>query len=397
MSNSVVNRITVYPLSIPMRHRASHSAATRDTSTTLLCAVELRDGTIGWGETIPREYVTGETKESVLRDLETELTPRVIDLRPVTFPDALQRIDELPLEHSTGRPMTAARAALELALLDAYMKHFDRSVEDIAGWLDLPRFGSPGSAGNIRFAGVIASIDPSRAAKLLSKYRWGGFKCLKLKLGFENDDAIVARVLPALRKRLDQGRLRMRIDLNGALDADRFRFKLKRAEFDFVEAFEQPVPRGSEFDLAAMQEMLGERWIVHDESLILAADAERLVDVPVKTGFNVRVSKCGGLMPSMRLAAQALRNGASLQVGCMVGETSVLAAAGLALIGTCPGITWAEGCFGTRLLADDVVERSLRFRYGGRLPRVRGPGWGVAVDPRRVRALQSEDATAFVL
>lgn len=397
MSNTVVNRITVYPLSIPMRHRASHSAATRDASTTLLCAVELRDGTIGWGETIPREYVTGETKDSVLRDLEAELIPRLIDLRPQSFPDALQRIDELPLEHPAGRPMTAARAALELALLDAYMRYFNRSVDDIAGWLDLPRVGSPGSAGRVRFAGVIASNDPEKAAKLLRKYRWGGFKCLKLKLGFENDDEIVSRVLPPLRKRLDRGRMRMRIDLNGALDIHRFRFKLKRAEFDFIEAFEQPVPRGSEFDLAAIQEMLGERWIVHDESLILAEDGERLVDVPVKTGFNVRVSKCGGLMPSMRLAAQAIRDGASLQVGCMVGETSVLAAAGLALIGTCPGITWAEGCFGTRLLADDVVERSLRFGFGGRLPRLRGPGWGVEVDPQGVRALQSEDATVFVL
>lgn len=397
MSHSVVNRITVYPLSIPLRHVAAHSAATRETSATLLCAVELRDGTIGWGETIPREYVTGETKTSVLGDLERELTPRLIDLRPATFPEALQRIDELPLQRPDGGAMTAARAALELALLDAYMKHFDRSVDDIAGWLDLPRFGAPGSRGRVRFAGVIASSDPSRAARLVSRYRWGGVKCLKLMLGFGDDDAIIARVLPPLQKRLARGRTRLRIDLNGALDADRFRFKLKRAEFDFVEAFEQPLPRGAEFDLAAMQEMLGDRWIVHDESLILAQDGERLVDVPVRTGFNVRVSKCGGFIPSLRLAAQALRSGASLQVGCMVGETSVLAAAGLALIGACPGITWAEGCFGTRLLADDVVGRSLQFGYGGRLPRVRGGGWGVAVDPERVRALQSEDATVFVL
>jgi hypothetical protein len=46
-----------------------------------------------------------------------------------------------------------------------------------------------------------------------------------------------------------------------------------------------------------------------------------------------------------------------------------------------------EGCFGSRLLSADVVSRSLQFGYGGRGPRIRGPGLGVAVDLERVESL----------
>jgi muconate cycloisomerase len=64
----------------------------------------------------------------------------------------------------------------------------------------------------------------------------------------------------------------------------------------------------------------------------------------------------------------------------MVGETSVLSAAGLRFLEVCPGVTWAEGCFGSFLLSNDVVRKELRFGYAGRPPRLEAGGLGATVN-----------------
>jgi L-alanine-DL-glutamate epimerase-like enolase superfamily enzyme len=74
-----------------------------------------------------------------------------------------------------------------------------------------------------------------------------------------------------------------------------------------------------------------------------------------------------------------------LQVGCQVGESSLLSAAHLALLAALaplrPGVRYAEGCFGRHLLREDPASPLVQFGYGGRPPRrPAGPGLGVRVD-----------------
>ena len=78
---------------------------------------------------------------------------------------------------------------------------------------------------------------------------------------------------------------------------------------------------------------------------------------------------------------RALEAGLMLQVGCQVGESSLLSAAQLALMAEVSGIRYFEGCFGTYLLERDPISPELRFGRGGRPPqRPAGPGLGVDVD-----------------
>jgi muconate cycloisomerase len=126
---------------------------------------------------------------------------------------------------------------------------------------------------------------------------------------------------------------------------------------------------------------------VHDESLITIDDAKRLIELGVADVFNIRISKCGGLLPALHIAALARRSSVRIQLGCMVGETSILSAAGIRFLEVCPGVEWAEGCFGSFLLRSDVVAKGVRFGYGGRIPRLLKTGLGIAVDPRRLEQL----------
>ena len=103
------------------------------------------------------------------------------------------------------------------------------------------------------------------------------------------------------------------------------------------------------------------------------------------TGANVRISKCGGLVGAYARSREAVDAGLMLQVGCQVGESSLLSAAHLSLLSALaslrPGVRYAEGCFGRHLLREDPASPLVQFGYGGRPPpRPHGAGLGVRID-----------------
>jgi muconate cycloisomerase len=73
----------------------------------------------------------------------------------------------------------------------------------------------------------------------------------------------------------------------------------------------------------------------------------------------------------------------------MVGETSILSAAGMAFLEACPKVRFVEGAFGWLLLREDVTRRPVRFGFGGRARVRAGWGWGVEVDPAALERLSA--------
>jgi hypothetical protein len=92
------------------------------------------------------------------------------------------------------------------------------------------------------------------------------------------------------------------------------------------------------------------------------------------------------LVASLARCRRALEAGLTLQIGCQVGETSLLSAAQLVLVRSVGrGIAYLEGCFGERLLAVDPVRPLLQFGRGGRPPTAPdGPGFGTEIDLRAI-------------
>ena len=389
-----------------MRRKVSHAAAERTTADPIVVAVELTNGTIGYGETLARDYVTGETRASVVVAIERVIAPAIVRFHARSLPDALEALESLPWHDRHGRPIPAARAAVELALLDAVLRTYGRGMDDVVAWMGLPGFGEPGSLTRIRYSGVLAASKPESVLRQLRAMYWGGLRHFKLKVGTPNDRASLERVTRYLRRPIARGRVTLRVDANGSWSLGEADEWLRETSFVPIAGVEQPLPRHSEGDLAELirrkRVTVGEpaspvgsrsgsrrldRLLIHDESLLVIDDAHRLIRSGVAGGFNIRISKCGGLIPSLRIAALALRSGVAIQLGCMVGETSILSAAGLRFLSVCPSVLWAEGCFGSFLISGDVVARPLRFGYGGRPPRIDSRGLGVEVDPQRLAAL----------
>lgn len=383
MRQSQIACVRVFPLSIPLRHAFSHAAHSRTHADPIVVQIELGGGTLGHGETLPRPYVSGETLESVVAAVRGPLAAELLTLRPSTFAEALERIDALPFLDDAGRVMCAARAGVELALLDAYSRFFRRDVAEAAGWVGLPGLGSPGSASHVRYSGVLSGDNLTRLKRSLRKMRWFGLSDFKLKVGYPDDLERIAAVTTALRRAFKRTAT-LRLDVNGGWSIERAIEICRALEGRSIACIEQPLPPGRDEQLIRLKNQT-RLPIMHDESFVTQADAERLHRLGIADAFNIRLSKNGGFLPSMRLAHWAGKRGIRHQLGCMVGETSVLSAAGRKYLECVPGVWFAEGSYGQFLLRGDVVKRPVRFGYGGRFRALPAPGWGVEVDQSLLR------------
>ena len=391
----LIREVRICPLAIPMRLRFEHAAASREVADPVLVRVTAAApyaDLVGWGETLARPYVTGETATSVVSDLVEQLTPRLGDFRPRSFPEALEFLEALP-SALEGRVIQAARAALELALLDLAGQAFRRRASDAAGWLGLPGFGAPGCLARTRFSGMVIGRSRRKLSWLLRAQRFWGLRDFKLKVAVPGWEDRLRWTWAVLRGPLERGQATLRVDANAGWTLDEAQDAVELLEHHGVTAIEQPLPDADDGDLPALAEQTG-CDLIADESLLDLDDAQRLLAGGVRV-LNIRIAKNGGLLPALRLARAALATGADVQLGCLVGETSILSAAGVAFLEACPSVRFAEGAFGRWLLRADVARRPVQFGRGGRIAARPGFGLGLTVDEAAVERLAAGPATVL--
>ena len=371
--------IDLFELDLPFRHAFRHAAAERVRSESLLLRVVTDSGHVGYGEALPRAYVTGETRGAAFDLLAQRILPRLLGASFVSFEDVhgfLGHCDgKAPPTWVDGRiPQTAAWCAVDLALLDTFGRVFG---------LDLGR-GLPGGEGSggwpadLRYSLVLSDDPGRRRLATLLKARLYGIRDVKMKVSGQSPAGV------RLARRVLGSRARLRVDANMAWSYGGARRAMALAGRQGVEAVEQPLPAD---DLEGMAHLTADGLpVIADESIHDAASLEQLIAARACTGVNVRIAKCGGLVASLARCRRALEAGLTLQIGCQVGETSLLSAAQLVLVRTVGrGISYLEGCYGERLLAVDPVRPVLEFGRGGRPPTApEGPGFGTEVDRRAI-------------
>lgn len=386
-----IRELRVYRLNIPMRVRFEHAAAQRDTADPVVVSCTAAAPfahLVGYGETLARPYVTGETAESVVQDIFELFRPRLAAFRAGGFVEALELADSLPAQMG-GRVLTAARAAVELAWLDLACKAYQRRPADVAGWLDLPAFGPPGCLAGARYSGVVIGRTRGRLQGFLRLQRLYGLRDFKLKVAVEGWEQRLAWAAAVLGPAIASGRATLRVDANGGWSLAEAVEAAPTLERHLVSALEQPLPDANDADLPYLAERT-DCDLVADESLLTIDDAQRLIEGGGVRVLNIRIAKNGGLMPALRIARLALAAGVDVQLGCLVGETSILSAAGLAFLEACPKVRFVEGAFGRFLLRTDVTRRRVGFGYGGRIRPPTGSGFGVDVEPAALESLALE-------
>ncbi len=227
----------------------------------------------------------------------------------------------------------------------------------------------------VRYDAVVPFSSPRKLKAFAVAIRALRIKQVKIKVGDDLDGDLHAL---ALLRRILGGGVDIRVDANCAWDADEALRAIEQMRPFRISAVEQPVP-GPDLDGLRAVTAATRELIVADESLRSVEEAEQLVETRACDAFNIRVSKCGGLLPSLRIARIGADAGIVLIVGAQVGESGILSAAGRHLAAAISP-RYVEGSGGSLLLKGDLtVENVVPGRRGLARPYTR-PGLGVRVD-----------------
>jgi len=366
----------LFAVDLPFRRPFRHSAACRYTSDSIFLKCTTDSGAVGYGECLPRSYVTGESRDSTYLLLLDVILPRLVGKKFESYPAVEAFLHDCngraPVEWvRPGVPQTAAWCAVDLALLDTFGHEFGRPVFHSDGINPLPY---------VRYSGVLQSDSGLKLVKSCVLFRLFGFRQVKMKVGWDGDIAAIRTVRRILGPKVD-----IRVDANMAWNFEQALRTMREMSLWGVRCFEQPVAADA---LDEMSELVRETGftVMADESFSHPDSLLALVEKGACNAVNVRISKCGGLIASLRCCQEAHRAALTIQVGCQVGESSLLSVAQQALLAQVRAVLYAEGCFGRYLLREDVAEPLLQFGYAGRPPKTpTGPGLGVTIDETRLR------------
>lgn len=364
-----VAALELIELDLPLRRPFRHAAATRERSGSLVLRCITDGGHSGFGETLPRRYVTGEDRGEAFDLLAERVLPRLPDLEFDGFPEVVAFLAECdgkaPREWvDPAIPQTAAWCAVDLALLDAFARAFGVDLHRE------PVFGGEAWPERLRYGIALSGGSRLRALSTLLKARAYGIRDVKVKVDGSSTDGV------GMARRVLGRRARLRVDANMAWSAAEARTRMERLARHRIESFEQPVAADDIAGMAGLVAGTGQ-GVMADESLHDAASLERLIAERACTAVNVRIAKCGGLVAAVARCRRALEAGLTLQVGCQVGESSQLTAAQMVLVRAIgDGVRYVEGAYGERLLEEDPVRPRLEFGRRGRPPDAPAGGGG---------------------
>ncbi len=306
-------------------------------------AVE-QDGMLGFGEASPIRYF-GENAA----DVHMQLLGLADFLKRQTL-ESVSDIHHIRVEaEKILSPSRAALCAVDLALWDLWGKLRHESVAHLL-WNEPAR-------------PLMTAVTMSVPLPEDVEFRileLSAFPMVKVKMDVKAD-------LSVLRKLRDSGVRRLLVDANASWTVEQCRKLLPQFRDLGVEAVEQPLPPHLNHEMKS---------ILRDSPLPLLADESCAVPEEVEkmtglfSGINIKLVKCGGLSPGLKMLEFARRNDLKVMVGCML-ESSVLISAGLALA---QKADWAD-LDGSWLLAEDPFT-GLSFADGILYPSQK-PGLGV--------------------
>jgi L-alanine-DL-glutamate epimerase-like enolase superfamily enzyme len=379
-----ISEIRVYEIKIPLNSVFKHALASRRRSSSVVVELTAQDGTRGYGESSPRAYVTGETTETTMDSIRG-LGKKLINIELKPENDAIRQIRNIQSAIAGElRNAPSAHCALELALFDLQGKFSKRPVMDY--------FGPPKTT-FLHYSGVLSDVPLAQTKYILTRMQGIGFTQVKLKVS--QDCETVFQKLDLIRSALGDD-VEIRIDANGAWEIEEAILNICLFRDQGVDIIEQPLPAARREDYPRLRRAVGsDVRIVIDESLCNVEDAKWFVENKGANQFNIKISKVGGLTQALSIYHYAQANSIPCQLGCHVGETSLLTAAGQIFAASADQLAACEGAYGGHLLAWDIVDRPLQFDQRGRctLKEVSGgPGLSVSVNA----ALLEKSATTAI-
>ena len=311
-----------------------HSAQTLRTSPdSIIVWLEFENGISGYGESIPRTYVTGESCSTVVVVIRDLFSPILLSNEINTIDDVEIILNELENEclKSNTLQYNSALGGIDIALLDALGKFQKCSVGSFLGDVENK---------DVPYSLSIPFLPPQRIEELFNQLQKHKFEYIKVLLGKVERENI-ERV--SLARSLFGDHVDIRVDVNGKWTFDQAISNLENLKNFGLTAVEQPLAKDNIDGLQKLKKAIGIPLIV-DESMCSLSDARNLVEREACDILNIKISKCGGLLRSRQIADFAQSQNMLCQLGAHVGESQILSEAGKFFALTKSNITHFEGC-----------------------------------------------------
>ncbi|HEU5051796.1 MAG TPA: dipeptide epimerase [Hanamia sp.] len=205
----------------------------------------------------------------------------------------------------------------------------------------------------------IDSID-----KMVAKMKETPWPIYKIKLGTDKD----IEIMKALRKNTDSV---FRIDANAAWQAEEALEKIKTLADLGVEFIEQPLAKDDWDGMKFLYEN-SPLPLIADESCVFESDVEKCKGY--FHGINIKLTKCSGITPALRMIKNARENDMKVMVGCM--NESYIGTGAIAQL--LPMLDYVD-MDGPLLLEQDVA-KGVTYDYG-KIIYSEGYGLGISVEP----------------
>ncbi|QFF97470.1 dipeptide epimerase [Psychrobacillus glaciei] len=304
-----IKEIEIYAIRLPLVEPFIISYHTYEDMPSIIVKLTTEDGLVGYGEAVADEHVTGETWESTYALLQNTLAPLLIGKNPMEF----ERLHEMMDKSVYQAP--AAKAAIDIACYDVVGKKLGVPVYQLLGGRYHEKFP---------ITHVLSIGTPEKMAEEAATRMKEGYSSFKMKVGTEVQ-ADVKRV-QAVRAKVGDD-IAIRVDVNqgwkNSANTITAMHQLEHAGLDWLE---QPVVAD---DFNGMVEVKAKTStpLMMDEGLRGIRDMRELIEKQAAHKVNIKLMKCGGIYPAMKLAHMAEMAGIECQIGSMV-ESSIGSAAG---------------------------------------------------------------------
>jgi L-alanine-DL-glutamate epimerase-like enolase superfamily enzyme len=362
-----ITRLEVFPIGLPYGRPYEQATGTAEMAKRVIVKVHTDEGIVGLGEAstvLPDR--TGESAESITVILVNHLGPLLLGEDPLQIQSVMHKLRRASMD-KYGFPYS--KAALDIALHDIAGKALNVPVAVLLGGIVRSR---------IAVSRSVPIKSPDETAEEALKLKALGYALLTVKVGLDPEEDL--KRVAAVRRAVGDG-FRVEVDANQGYRADVAVRILRRMEDHGIENVEQPCPW---WDLHGMAEVTRalDTTVTADESVITPADAMNVVRLGAADAITIKLAKCGGFLPSKRIAAVAETAGLSCNMGSQH-PAGIGTAAMCHFWASTPEITdVGYGAPGERF-ADDVITNPIRFADGMvHLPE--GPGLGVDVDDEKL-------------
>jgi L-alanine-DL-glutamate epimerase-like enolase superfamily enzyme len=378
-----VESVEIYRITLPFQGHFAISRLDGRSSTRIVVEVTADEGRVkGYGEAVPIEFVTGETPETVMKDVASCVSGSSFPRHLTDVFQIWDFVERLP----GGKEHNAALCAIEMALLDALGKEQRRSVLDY-----LPRqWATP----CIHYGASITLGDRGRIEQLCNMIKSIGIRHLRIKMGsdFEQNKTALETVWEVLGSDCPR-----RVDPNGVWDFDLAMQHLPLLTKYGVDIIEEPMERTSQgFEEFAEAVQARGLTLMACESAPTLQDVKTIIEAGYYKMFNVKLCRSGGFHRALQIIDHLRREKIPYQIGCTLGEAGLLSAAGRALGLACSDAVTYDGSYDRFMFKENIIEEDVTFGPGGHAGPLGGHGLGVTVVSEKLARLSDFRTTLLI-